>query len=53
MLDSNQRPSHYKCDALPTKLIGLNGDAGLRSRYLSHAERAIYLLIYIPKNKVG
>lgn len=23
MLDSNQRPSHYKCDALPTKLIGL------------------------------
>ena len=51
MLDSNQRPSHYKCDALPTKLIGLNGDAGLRSRYLSHAKRAIYLLIYIPKKR--
>ena len=28
MLDSNQRPSHYKCDALPTKLIGLKWRCG-------------------------
>ena len=32
-----------------TELIGLNGDGELRSRYLSHAKRAIYQLIYIPK----
>ena len=32
------------------ELVGLNGDGGLRSRYLSHAKRAIYQLIYIPTN---
>lgn len=32
-----------------TKLIRHNGDGGLRSRYLPHAKRTIYQLIYIPK----